>query len=155
MSVARNNGIVPTLAQWDRARVAARTHELLELVGLPDHYATRFPDELSGGERQRVGVARALALDPPVLLMDEPFGSLDPVTRAGLHREFKAIQARLCKTVMLVTHDIGEAFALGDRVGVIEGGRLIAWGLPREISASGDSRVRLFLDALALPPEDR
>ncbi|PYR02437.1 MAG: ABC transporter ATP-binding protein, partial [Acidobacteria bacterium] len=95
--------------------------ELLDLVGLPTaQFATAWPDELSGGQRQRVGVARALAVDPPVLLMDEPFGALDPLTRAELHAEFRRIQSRVRKTVIIVTHDMGEAFALGDRVGVIE-----------------------------------
>jgi osmoprotectant transport system ATP-binding protein len=149
MSVERNVGIVPSLEGWDHERITTRAHELLELVGLPAAtYATRWPAELSGGERQRVGVARALALDPPVLLMDEPFGALDPVTRAALRREFRGIQSRLHKTVILVTHDIGEAFALGDAVGVLEDGRLIACGAPAEIASSQDPRVRLFLDAL-------
>jgi len=121
MDVARNVGIVPFLAAWPAPRIEARTRELLDLVGLPpQEFAHRWPDQLSGGERQRVGVARALAADPPVVLMDEPFGSLDPITRAELHREFRRIQQQVRKTVVLVTHDMREAFALADRVGVLD-----------------------------------
>ena len=114
MTVARNVGLVPALSQWPPARIQARTDELLDLVGSTarTNSRSRWPDELSGGQRQRVGVARALAADPPVVLMDEPFGSLDPITRAELHREFRRIQQRLRKTVVLVTHDMREAFAL-------------------------------------------
>ena len=132
MSVADNVAVVPRLEAVGR-RIASRhaSHELLELVGLPpQQFATRWPDELSGGQRQRVGVARALAVDPPVLLMDEPFGALDPLTRAELHAEFRRIQQRLRKTVIIVTHDMGEAFALGDRVGVLDEGRLVACDRP-------------------------
>src|SRR5688572_11555987 len=127
MSVARNVGLVPSLEHWEAPRIAARTHELLGLVGLPPAvFAARWPDELSGGQRQRVGVARALAVDPPLLLMDEPFGALDALTRAELHREFRRIQEQVRKTVVLVTHDIREAFALADRIGVLDEGRLVA-----------------------------
>src|SRR5205814_5736752 len=122
------------------------------LIGLPRLFATRYPDELSGGERQRVGVARALAVDPPVLLMDEPFGALDPVTRADLHHEFRRIQDRLRKTVVIVTHDMGEAFALADRVGVIEEGHLIAFDSPATVATSRDVRVRRLLDAVPTVP---
>ncbi|HEV3468168.1 MAG TPA: ATP-binding cassette domain-containing protein, partial [Pyrinomonadaceae bacterium] len=116
-TVERNVGLVPSLQGWDEARVRARVAELLELVGLdPARFAARYPSELSGGQRQRVGVARALAADPPLLLMDEPFGALDPLTRAALQREFAALQRRLAKTVVLVTHDVREALALGTRV---------------------------------------
>jgi osmoprotectant transport system ATP-binding protein len=128
-------------------------HELLDLVGLPaPAFATRWPDELSGGQRQRVGVARALAVDPPVLLMDEPFGALDPLTRAELHAEFHRIQSHLRKTVIIVTHDMGEAFALADRVGVIEGGRLIVCDHPAVVAASTEPLVRQLLDALPAIP---
>src|SRR4051812_45484877 len=127
MSIARNVSVVPRLLGWDERRVSARVEELLNLVGLnPTEYAHRVPDELSGGQRQRVGVARALAADPPILLMDEPFGALDPVTRGEMHHEFRRIQARVRKTVVLVTHDMGEAFALGSRVGVLADGELAA-----------------------------
>jgi osmoprotectant transport system ATP-binding protein len=153
MSVADNVAVVPRLEGWAPDRVAARTHELLELVGLlPQQFATRWPDELSGGQRQRVGVARALAVDPPVLLMDEPFGALDPLTRAELHAEFHRIQRRVRKTVIIVTHDMGEAFALGDRVGVLDEGRLIACDRPHIVAASREVLVRQLLDALPAIP---
>ncbi len=153
MSIADNVAVVPRLEGWTAERVAARVDELLELVGLPARaFAARWPDELSGGERQRVGVARALGVDPPVLLMDEPFGALDPLTRAELHVEFHRIQARLRKTVIIVTHDMGEAFALADRVGVIEDGRLVACDRPAAVAASTDLRVRRLLDAIVSVP---
>jgi osmoprotectant transport system ATP-binding protein len=148
LRVAGNVAIVPRLERWPAERVDERVRELLVLVGLPvDEYGRRWPDELSGGERQRVGVARALAVDPPILLMDEPFGALDPLTRAELHDEFHRIQDRLRKTVVLVTHDMREAFALADRIAVLERGRLIACGSAAEIVASTDVRVRRFLQA--------
>ena len=151
MDVARNVGLVPTLEGWPLARTAARTRELLALVGLPpDEYATRWPDELSGGQRQRVGVARALAADPPVVLMDEPFGALDPLTRAELHREFRRIQQQLRKTIVLVTHDMREAFALADRVGVLEAGVLVACDAPAALAASSDAGVRAFVDSMEM-----
>nr|WP_235523436.1 ABC transporter ATP-binding protein [Cellulomonas sp. Root485] len=122
-TVAQNVATVPGLVGWDRKRTAARVEELLDLVGLPpDRYARRFPHELSGGERQRVGVARALATDPPVLLMDEPFGAVDPVGRRRLQTEFARIQRTLGITVMLVTHDIDEAVRMADRVAVLSTG---------------------------------
>ena len=153
MTVSDNVAVVPRLEQWARDRVTARVNEVLELVGLaPQQFAARWPDELSGGQRQRVGVGRALAVDPPVLLMDEPFGALDPLTRAELHAEFRRIQRRLRKTVIIVTHDMGEAFALGDRVGVIEGGRLIACDRGAVVAASRNPRVRQLLDALPAIP---
>src|SRR5206468_9205595 len=149
MSVADNVAVVPRLARWSAERITPRVDELLELVGLPAHeFAMRWPDELSGGQRQRVGVARALAVDPPVLLMDEPFGALDPLTRVELHREFRRIQDRLCKTVIIVTHDMGEAFALADRVGVLDAGILIACDRPQAVARSTDPHVRQLLDAL-------
>ncbi len=152
MSVADNVAVVPRLERWTTARVDSRVHELLDLVGLPGPFAARWPDELSGGQRQRVGVARALAVDPPILLMDEPFGALDPLTRAELHREFRRIQDRLRKTVIIVTHDMGEAFALGDRVGVLAAGILIACDRPEAVARSTDPRVRQLLDALPVVP---
>ena len=153
-SVADNVAVVPRLEAWPADRVAARVHELLELVGLPpQQFATRWPDELSGGQRQRVGVARALGVDPAVLLMDEPFGALDPLTRAELHREFHRIQDRLRKTVIIVTHDMGEAFALANRVGVIDEGRLIANDRAGAVAASTDPRVRQLLDAVPAIPK--
>jgi osmoprotectant transport system ATP-binding protein len=153
MSIADNVAVVPRLERWNADRVAARVDQLLELVGLPpQEFATRWPDELSGGQRQRVGVARALAVDPPVLLMDEPFGALDPLTRAELHAEFRRIQGRLRKTVIIVTHDMGEAFALADRVGVLEDGRLIANDRAAVVAASTDPHVRRLLDAVPVIP---
>jgi osmoprotectant transport system ATP-binding protein len=152
MSVEGNVGVVPKLERWSDERVAMRTAELLDLVGLPADFRTRWPDELSGGQRQRVGVARALAADPPVLLMDEPFGALDPMTRSELHTEFRRLQARLRKTVIIVTHDMGEAFALADRIGVVDAGRLVACDEPRVIAAAADERVRRLLDAVPTIP---
>jgi osmoprotectant transport system ATP-binding protein len=153
MAVADNVAVVPRLEAWSAERVKARVDELLELVGLPAReFAARWPDELSGGQRQRVGVARALAVDPPVLLMDEPFGALDPLTRAELHAQFRAIQARLRKTVIIVTHDMGEAFALADRVGVLDEGQLIANDRAAIVAASTDPRVRRLLDAIPVIP---
>jgi osmoprotectant transport system ATP-binding protein len=145
-TVAENAGLVPRLEGWTPDRIQARVRELLELVGLPPAtFANRRPDELSGGQRQRVGVARALAADPPFLLMDEPFGALDPATRAELQQEFARIQSALAKTVVMVTHDMREAFALGSTIGVLDAGALIAQGTPAEIRASSDSRVRSLL----------
>jgi len=153
MTVEENVAVVPVLEGWDRARTRARTRELLDLVGLPaDAFAARRPGELSGGQRQRVGLARALAVDPPILLMDEPFGALDPITRAEVRREFARLKRQLRTTALLVTHDIGEAFALGDRVGVMEAGRLIAFDTPARLLQSDDSRVRALLDSVSPPP---
>ncbi|MGH7410677.1 MAG: ATP-binding cassette domain-containing protein [Candidatus Methylomirabilis sp.] len=151
MTIGRNIGVVPHLEGWPLPRIRERCRELLELVGLdPTTYEGRFPHELSGGQRQRVGVARALAADPPVLLMDEPFGALDPLTRSELHREFRRIQEQVRKTVVMVTHDMAEAFALGTRLGVLDQGRLVALDTPDAIARAADPRIRLFLDAL--PP---
>ena len=148
MSIARNVGLVPALARWPGAKIAARTHELLALVGLPpDEFADRWPDQLSGGQRQRVGVARALAIDPPVLLMDEPFAALDAITRAELHREFRRIQQHVRKTIVIVTHDMREAFALADRIGVLDDGRLIALDTPDALGLSTDPVVRVFVES--------
>src|SRR5438128_9896820 len=153
MTVAENIGVVPRLEGWPPERIENRVHALLELIGLaPDQFGGRWPDELSGGQRQRVGVARALAIDPPVLLMDEPFGALDPVTRAELHAEFRRIQDRLRKTVIIVTHDMGEAFALGDRVGVLEEGALVVCDRAAVVARSSDPRVRRMLDAIPAVP---
>jgi osmoprotectant transport system ATP-binding protein len=124
-TVAENIEVVPKLEGWDSERLNRRVQELLELIGLaPAAYGDRLPDELSGGERQRVGVARALAADPAILLMDEPFGALDPITRGELQSEFGRIQRQLRKTVLLVTHDLAEARLLSDRVVTLEGGRV-------------------------------
>ncbi len=145
-TISRNVGLVPSLEGWEAARIAARVAEMLTLVGLdPGEFGARFPHELSGGQRQRAGVARALAADPPVILMDEPFGALDPITRGEIQQEFRALRDRLGKTVIFVTHDVREAFLLGTKVALLEGGELVACGTPGEIAASGDERVRKFL----------
>jgi osmoprotectant transport system ATP-binding protein len=137
LDVAANVATVPRLLGWERDRIDTRVEELLDLVGLdPAIYRHRRPDELSGGQRQRVGVARALAADPPILLMDEPFGAVDPVTRGRLQDEFLRLQRRLRRTVVLVTHDIDEALRLGDHLAVLaEGGRLEQYGTPAEVLA--------------------
>lgn len=151
MTVEQNVRVVPRLEGWAEDRQRARAAELLQLVGLPpDTYAARRPSELSGGQRQRVGLARALAVDPQVLLMDEPFGALDPITRAEIRGEFSRLHARLGTTVILVTHDMGEAFSLGHRVAVLEAGTMIVCDTPAAVAASRDPRVRAFLDSL--PP---
>jgi len=148
LTVARNVGLVPELEGWPAERIAARVEELLALVGLPAaEFAPRYPHELSGGQRQRVGVARALAADPPLLLLDEPFGALDPITRAELQREFRALQARLRKTAIFVTHDMREAALVGDRIAVVAGGRLRAVATGDGLRASGDPEVRALMDA--------
>jgi osmoprotectant transport system ATP-binding protein len=135
LTVGDNVATVPKLLGWDRARTRARVDELLDVVGLePSVYRDRYPAQLSGGQRQRVGVARALAADPPVLLMDEPFGAIDPITRARLQQQFLDLQRRLGKTVVVVTHDIDEAVLLGDRIALLrEGGILAQHGTPDEL----------------------
>ncbi len=148
LTVARNVGLVPELEGWPRERIGQRVEELLALVGLPAaEFAGRYPHQLSGGQRQRVGVARALAADPPLLLLDEPFGALDPITRAELQREFRALQARLKKTAIFVTHDMREAALVGDRIAVVAGGRLRAVATPEALHDSRDPEVRALVDA--------
>jgi osmoprotectant transport system ATP-binding protein len=152
LTVDENIGLVPTLERWPAERRTARVRELLSLVGLDSaEFAGRWPDELSGGQRQRVGVARALAADPPVLLMDEPFGALDPITRVELQREFRRIQAAVRKTTVIVTHDIREAFALADRVGVLDAGQLVAYDAPEALRHSTHPTVRLLVDSMVGP----
>jgi len=131
-TVERNVGLVPSIEGWAQERIRGRVRELLQLVGLDPGLASRHPRELSGGQRQRVGVARALAADPPILLMDEPFGALDPITRAELQNEFKALQQRLRKTIVFVTHDVREAMLLATRIGLFESGRLAGVYTPEE-----------------------
>jgi len=149
LDVGDNVALVPRLLGWDEERRRRRARELLDLVGLPpDRFAAQLPRQLSGGERQRVGLARALAADPPLLLMDEPFGALDPLTRRRMEDEFRALQERLRKTVVLVTHDVPEALRLGDEVAVMDGGRVLQHGPPGEIrDAPREGFVRDFVGA--------
>ncbi len=146
-TVARNVATVPDLLGWDRARVARRVDEMLDLVGLPPaEHRHKNPRALSGGQQQRVGIARALAADPPLMLMDEPFGALDPITRAGLQDELARIIAATGKTVVLVTHDIDEALRLGDRICVMRAGRIVQIARPRELlAAPADAHVRALV----------
>ncbi|MEU4597204.1 ATP-binding cassette domain-containing protein [Nocardia sp. NPDC023988] len=152
MTVAKNIATVPGLLGWDRRRAAARTDEMLDLVGLdPDTYRHRYPRQLSGGQQQRVGVARALAADPPVLLMDEPFGAVDPITRALLQDELLRLQGELGKTIVFVTHDFGEAVKLGDRIAVLgDRSRILQYDTPAAIlAAPADDTVAGFVGATA------
>ncbi|HSF39561.1 MAG TPA: ATP-binding cassette domain-containing protein [Thermoanaerobaculia bacterium] len=146
--VAKNVELVPRLLGWERERREVRTREMLELVGLdPGTHGIRYPAELSGGQRQRVAIARALAADPPVILLDEPFGALDALTRLELHRQFLDLKRRLGLTTVLVTHDLGEAFRLADRVGVMRNGRLLQLGPPPElVDRPADPYVRELLE---------
>ena len=147
-TVEKNIGAVPGLLGWDKARTRARVTELLDLVGLdPEVFRGRFPKEMSGGQQQRVGVARALAADPPVLLMDEPFGAVDPITRVRLQDQLLAIQEELHKTIVIVTHDVDEAIKLGDRVLILsEGGQIEQFGTPEEIlTAPANAFVEEFV----------
>jgi osmoprotectant transport system ATP-binding protein len=138
-NVWENVALVPKLENWEQQRIAARVEEVLQLFGLPARdFRNRYPNELSGGQRQRVGLARALAAEPPILLMDEPFGALDPITRAEIQSEFKKLQQRLGKTIVFVTHDVGEALMLGDRIALMEEGRLRNVLEPREFLEAPD-----------------
>jgi osmoprotectant transport system ATP-binding protein len=144
-TVAANVGLVPRLEGWQPSDIDARVHHLLTQVGLlPAQFAARYPRELSGGQRQRVGVARALAADPPLLLLDEPFGALDPVTRVELQQQFLDLRDRLNKTALLVTHDVREALLLGSRIGVLHNGRLVFLGSRSEFLKAHDQEVRAF-----------
>jgi osmoprotectant transport system ATP-binding protein len=144
-TVAENVELVPRLEGWTAAERGRRVDELLRMVGLePATFRHRMPRELSGGQRQRVGVARALAADPPILLCDEPFGAVDPVTRADLQRQFHALTRRLGRAVLFVTHDVREALALGDRIVLLEDGAVRFAGTPDAFRASGDDTVRAF-----------
>lgn len=147
MTVAENIGTVPHLLGWSRAKIEKRIDELLELVGLePERFRSMMPHRLSGGQRQRVGVARALAADPPVMLMDEPFGAIDPIARERLQDEFKEILKRVRKTIVMVTHDLDEAMKMGDRVAIMRDGRLIQYATPDEIlAAPADAFVEAFV----------
>lgn len=148
-TIARNVGLVPSLSGWTEEKINERVRELLNLVGLdPDRFAERYPRELSGGQRQRVGVARALAADPPLLLLDEPFGALDPLTRASLQSEFADLSRRLGKTAILVTHDVREALVLATRIGLMHKGRLLLLETPDGFRASNNPQARAYLETL-------
>ena len=151
-TVERNIGLVPRIESWTPERIHLRVEELMQLVGLDPQMASRYPHQLSGGQRQRVGVARALAADPAILLMDEPFGALDALTRDQLQREFLSLQQRLNKTLVFVTHDLREALRLGSRIALMESGRLVAVLSPKEFLRSRDplaaAYVRAFADGL-------
>ncbi len=139
MNVAENIGIVPKLLKWSQEKIERRVDELLEMVGLnPREYQGRYPGELSGGQKQRVGVARALAADPPVILMDEPFGALDPISRNQMHNEFLELKSSINKTIVFVTHDVMEAVKMGDRIALMEGGMLMQIATPEELIDNAD-----------------
>ena len=149
-TVGENIATVPNLLGWDKARTRARVDELIQLISLdPDEVRDRYPSQLSGGQRQRIGVARALAVDPPVLLMDEPFGAIDPINRERLQNEFLRLQARLSKTIVFVTHDIDEAIKMGDKIAVLrKGGHLAQYASPAELlSNPADEFVEQFVGA--------
>jgi osmoprotectant transport system ATP-binding protein len=147
-TAAQNVGLIPRLEGWEKTKVRSRTEEVMRLVGLPpDQFSDRYPSHLSGGERQRLGLARALAADPPILLMDEPFGALDPLTRSRLQTDFRQLQRTLRKTVVFVTHDIGEALVLGNHIALMEAGRVRGVYTPREFLTSTDPHVQEYLEA--------
>jgi osmoprotectant transport system ATP-binding protein len=148
-----NVALVPNLENWPPGKRLARSEEMMRLVGLdPGEFAKRYPRELSGGQRQRVGVARALSADPPILLMDEPFGALDPITRAELQGEFSALARRLGKTIVFVTHDIREALLLASRIALLESGRLVAFGPPDVFLHLPHPEVQAFAASLMVSP---
>jgi len=148
-TIGQNAGLVPTLESWPADRTAARVAELLEQVGLPqDVFAHRYPNELSGGQRQRVGVARALANESKLLLFDEPFGALDPITRHEMQQQFLALRSRYNIASLFVTHDVAEALALGTRIGLLEDGRLALLATPEEFLRTELPAARRFLDTL-------
>jgi osmoprotectant transport system ATP-binding protein len=150
-TIERNVGLVPSLNGWDEPKLTSRVTELLSMVGLePTRFADRYPRELSGGQRQRVGVARALAADPPLLLLDEPFGALDPLTRASLQKEFAELTRRLSKTAILVTHDVREALLLGDRIALMHAGEIVLLETPQGFLKSANPRARAYLETLEI-----
>jgi osmoprotectant transport system ATP-binding protein len=148
-TVERNIALVPRIENWPPERVHARVRELLDIVGLNTELASRYPAELSGGQRQRVGVARALAADPPILILDEAFGALDPITRSEMQKEFRALQQRMRKAVIFVTHDLREALLLADRIALLEDGRLIVDLPASEFARSQHPLVRAYMEAFS------
>jgi len=146
-TIESNIGLVPEIENWPKDKIAQRVEELIKLVGLNDDVASRYPHQLSGGQRQRVGVARALAADPPILLMDEPFGALDPLTRSDLQRAFLSLQQKLRKTVLFVTHDLREAMLLGSRIALLEEGRLVSLSSREEFLTSPNPLIRKYVEA--------
>ncbi|MFZ1052355.1 MAG: ATP-binding cassette domain-containing protein [Candidatus Sulfotelmatobacter sp.] len=146
-TVERNIGLVPRIEGWPAERIQLRVEELLQLVRLDSQIASRYPHQLSGGQRQRVGVARALAADPAILLMDEPFGAVDAITRDQLQREFLSLQQRLNKTVVFVTHDLREALRLGSRIALMEAGRLVTVLSPQDFLRSSDPLAAAYVQA--------
>jgi osmoprotectant transport system ATP-binding protein len=151
-TVERNIALVPQIENWPRERIEARVRELLAIVGLDQGLASRYPSQLSGGQRQRVGVARALAADPPILILDEPFGALDPITRSETQKEFRALQQRMRKAVIFVTHDLREALFLADRIALMEQGYVIVDLPAAEFSRSRDPLVRAYMEAFSALP---
>ena len=152
-TVRRNVALVPSLEGWDENRIKNRVDELLAIVGLdPAEFAERYPGELSGGQRQRVGVARALAAEPPLLLLDEPFGALDPLTRASLQQQFAELTRRLNKTAVFVTHDVREALLLGSRIGLMHKGQLLLLETPENFLKSNNEKALAYLETLKLAP---
>ena len=148
-TVAENVALVPSLENWTEEKIRERVEELLSLVGLePGRFADRYPRELSGGQRQRVGVARALAADPPLLLMDEPFGALDPLTRASLQKEFAQLKSSLGKTVVFVTHDVREALLLGSRIALMDKGKIVLLETPEGFVKSDNALAKSYLETL-------
>jgi osmoprotectant transport system ATP-binding protein len=147
-TASQNVGLIPRLEGWERSRIESRTDEVMRLVGLsPERFSDRYPSQLSGGERQRLGLARALAADPPIILMDEPFGALDPLTRARLQTDFRQLQQQLRKTVVFVTHDVGEALLVGDHIALMEAGGVRNVYTPREFLNATDENVKKYLEA--------
>ena len=153
LTVERNISLVPRIENWPKERVNTRVRELLETVGLKAELLSRFPSQLSGGQRQRVGVARALAADPPILLLDEAFGALDPITRSEMQKEFRVLQRRMRKAVIFVTHDLREALLLADRIALMEEGRLVVDLLATEFPHSDVPLARAYMEAFSGPGE--
>jgi osmoprotectant transport system ATP-binding protein len=154
-TVERNISLVPQIENWPQDRIRERVCQVLDLVGLNQELSSRYPHQLSGGQRQRVGVARALAADPPILLMDEPFGALDPITRFEIQKEFRALQQRVKKTVIFVTHDLREALLLGDRIALMENGSMVVNLSRSEFEKSDHPLVRAYMEAFTGSAESR